>query len=27
MQVVFDDGLARLLVLEEGRWWVAATYD
>ena len=27
MQVVSDDGMARLLVLEEGCWRVAATYD
>jgi protein ImuB len=27
LQVVADDGVARLLVLEAGRWRVAATYD
>jgi len=27
LQVVSDDGLARLLVLEGGSWRVAATYD
>ena len=26
-QVVTDDGIARLVVLERGRWSVAATYD
>ena len=26
-QVVTDDGVARLLVLDRGRWWVAAVYD
>jgi len=27
LQVVSDDGLARLLVLEGGSWRIAATYD
>jgi protein ImuB len=26
-QVVTDDGVARLVTLEGGRWWVEATYD
>lgn len=26
-QVVTDDGVARLVALENGRWWVEATYD
>ena len=27
LQVVDDAGVARLLALEEGRWWVLAVYD
>ena len=27
LQLVADDGVARLLVLEAGSWRVAATYD
>lgn len=27
LQVVLDDDMARLLVVEDGRWWVEATYD
>jgi protein ImuB len=26
-QVVTDDGVARLLTVEGGRWWLAGTYD
>ena len=26
-QVVTDDGIARLVVLERGRWSITATYD
>ena len=26
-QVLTADGIARLLVLEAGRWWAEATYD
>jgi protein ImuB len=27
LQVCTDDGVARLLTLEDGRWWVEAVYD